>query len=88
MLLGILFILGTINFAVHKAVLESNHPLLDTLPAAFRAGGGRVSLAFEFLLLLMAMLLVGHDWPAAAWGYAIYSLLNGTTAWLLLNGRI
>ena len=88
MLLGILFILGMINFAVHKAVLESNHPLLDTLPAAVRAGGGRVSLAFEFLLLLMAMLLVAHDWPAAAWGYAIYGLLNGTTAWLLLNGRI
>ena len=56
MLLGILFILGMINFAVHKVVLESNHPLLDTLPAAFRAGGGRVSLAFEFLLLLMVML--------------------------------
>ena len=37
MLLGILFILGMINFAVHKAVLESNHPLLDTLPAAVRA---------------------------------------------------
>jgi len=88
MLLGILFILGTMNFAVHKAVLESNHPLLDTLPAAFRAGGGRVSLAFEFSVLLTAMLLVAHDWPAAAWGYAIYSLLNGVTAWLLLNGRI
>lgn len=88
MLLGILFILGMINFAVHKAVLESNHPLLDALPGAFRAGGGRVSLAFEFFVLLMAMLLVAHDWPAAAWGYAICSLLNGTTAWLLLNGRI
>ena len=88
MLLSILFILGIINFAVHKAVLESNHPLLDTLPAAFRADGGRVSLAFEFFVLLMAMLLVAPEWPAAAWGYAIYSLLNGTTAWLLLNGRI
>lgn len=88
MLLGILFVLGMVNFAIHKAMLESNHPLLGSLPAAFRAGGGRVSLAFEFFVLLTAMLLVAHDWSAAAWGYTIYSLLNGTTAWLLLNGRI
>lgn len=88
MLLGVLFILGMANFAVHKAVLESHHPLLDTLPAVFRAGGGRVSLGFEFLLLVAAMLLVSHGWPPAAWGYGVYSLLNGTTAWLLLNDRL
>jgi hypothetical protein len=88
MLLGILFVLGMANFAMHKAMLESNHPVLDSLPAAFRAGGGRMSLALEFLILLLAMLLAAHDWPAAAWIYAFYSVLNGVTAWLLLNHRI
>ncbi|MDQ0566504.1 hypothetical protein GRI55_03640 [Erythrobacter citreus] len=88
MLLGILFVLGMANFAMHKAMLESNHPVLDSLPAAFRAGGGRISLALEFLILLLAMLLAAHDWPAASWIYAFYSVLNGVTAWLLLNHRI
>ena len=84
MVLGILFVLGMANFAMHKAMLESNHPVLDSLPAAFRAGGGRISLALAFLILLLAV----HDWPAAAWIYAFYSVLNGVTAWLLLNHRI
>ena len=88
MLLGILFVLGMANFAMRKAMLESNHPVLDSLPAAFRAGGGRISLALEFLILLLAMLLAAHDWPAAAWSYAFYSVLNGVTAWVLLNHRI
>ena len=88
MLLGILFVLGMANFAMHKAMLESNHTVLDSLPAAFRAGGGRISLALEFLILLLAMLLAAHDWPAAAWIYAFYRVLNGVTAWLLVNHRL
>lgn len=88
MLVGIIFLLGIANFAAHKAVLESNHPLLQTLPESFRARGGRFSLVFEFLVLLVAMQLAGSGWDAAVWGYGIYSLLNGITAWLLLNRRI
>lgn len=88
MLLTILFALGTANFAAHKAVLESGHPLLDTLPATLRADGGRFSLLFEFLVLLAAMLLTAQGWPAAAWGYGIYSALNMIMAWLVLTDRI
>ena len=57
MLLGILFVLGTVNFAVHKAVLESNHPMLDTLPQSFTANGGKLSLVIEFCVLIVAMAL-------------------------------
>ena len=88
MSLGIIFVLGIVNFALHRAVLDSNHPLLDTLPASFRSGGGRFALAFEFVVLLTAMLLAGHGWSAAAWAYGFYSFLNGITAWLILNGRM
>ncbi|MBO6528105.1 hypothetical protein [Erythrobacter sp.] len=88
MLIGIIFVLGIANFAVHKAVIESDHPLLDTLPASFRARGGRFSLMFEFFVLLAAMLLAGSGWRAAVWGYGIYTVINGVTAWLLLNRRI
>ncbi len=87
MMIGMIFLLGIVNFAVHKAVIESAHPLLDTLPASFRARGGRLSLLFEFLLLVGAMLMAANGWPTAAWVYGLYSALNIITGWLLLTGR-
>ena len=88
MLVMILFMLGIGNFAVHKAVLESGHPMLDALPAFYRSGGGRVSLTFEFLILVVAMLLGANGFPGMGVAYAIYSLFNFGTAWLVLTGRI
>lgn len=83
----VLFLLGTANFAIHKAVLESGHPLVGALPAALRARGGRLSLLFEFLMLLGSMLLTVNGWPTAAWVYGFYSVLNAITGWLLLTER-
>ncbi|WP_345719542.1 hypothetical protein [Qipengyuania aurantiaca] len=88
MLLILLFLLGVGNFAVHKAVLESGHPMLDALPSFYRSGGGRFSLGFEFVLLLAAMLLTANGWAGMAIAYAIYSLFNFATGWLILSGRI
>lgn len=88
MLLAFLFILGIGNFAVHKAVLESRHPMLDALPGFYKSRGGKVSLGFEFFILLAAMLLAGNGWPGMAIAYSIYSLLNFGTGWLILSGRI
>lgn len=88
MFLVVLFGLGVANFAVHKAVLESGHPMLDALPGFYRASGGRFSLWFEFFVLLAAMLLAGNGWPGAAMAYGVYSLINFATAWLVLTGRI
>ena len=88
MLLLVLFVLGVANFAVHRAVLDSGHPMLDALPGFYRSAGGRISLAFEFLVLLVAMLLAGNGWPGAVTAYGVYSLLNLGTAWLVLSGRI
>jgi len=86
MTIGILFILGIANFALHRAMLDSDHPLLASLPPALRANGGRLSLAFEFLILLLAMLLAANGWPSAAWVYGLYTLINAGTAWVLLGG--
>lgn len=88
MLLGVVFVLGIANFALHRAVLASNHPMLDSLPRFYRANGGRVSLAFEFGVLLVAMLLAGDGWAGAVWAYAIYSAVNFISGWLVLSGRI
>lgn len=88
MLLAVLFCLGIANFALHKAVIESGHPAIETLPEVLRKNGGRLSLSFEFAVILAAMLLATHGWPGIAWLYSAYSLFNGVAAWLILGRRI
>jgi hypothetical protein len=83
-----LFLLGVVNFAMHKAVLESGHPLLGQVPWFVHMLGGRFSLVVEFLMLLGAMLMVAEGAFGWAWGYAIYSVINGLSAWLILSRRI
>ena len=51
------FLLGIGNFAIHKAVLESGHPMLGKMPWFVHMLGGRVSMATEFLILLAALLM-------------------------------
>jgi hypothetical protein len=82
------FLLGIGNFAVHKAVLESHHPLLGQVPWFFHLLGGRFSLAVEFVMLLGALLMVYQG--AAMWVlfYAGYSLVNMVSAWLILTRRV
>lgn len=84
----VLFLLGVANFAMHKAVLESGHPLLGHGAWFLHLLGGRFSLAVEFLMLLGAMLMVDAGAFGWAWGYALYSLLNATAAWMILSGRV
>ena len=88
MLVIVLFLLGIGNFAVHKAVLQSGHPMLDALPSFYKSGGGLLSLWFEFLLLLVAMLLGANGYAGMGAAYAIYSVFNFGTAWMVLTGRI
>lgn len=88
MALVIIFLLGIGNFALHKAVLESGHPLLGRVPWFVHMLGGKLTLATEFLVLLAAMMLTATGWPGLAWAYLAYSLLNGFAAWLILSGRV
>lgn len=83
-----LFLLGVANFAMHKAVLESGHPLLGQMPRFVHLLGGRLSLVTEFLVLLAAMLLVASG--SEGWGvaYLLYSLVNAVAAWLIVTRRV
>lgn len=83
-----LFLLGVANFALHKAVLESRHPLLDQLPRILRGSGGWFGLAFEFFLLLGAMHQAGQGSTGWVWAYTAYSALNAGSAWLILTRRV
>jgi hypothetical protein len=82
------FFLGIANFAMHKAVLESGHPLLGQVPWFFHMLNGRFSLIVEFLMLLGAMLFIDNGAWGWAWAYAGYSLLNGVSAWIILSGKV
>ena len=84
----IVFLLGVGNFALHKAVLESGHPMLGRMPWFVHMLGGRISLGVEFLVLLAAMLAMGNGYPAWAWAYLGYSALNAISAWLILSRRV
>ena len=84
----ITFILGVCNFALHRAVLESGHPMLEQSQWYRSSPLGRMSMALEFVLLLTAMLLVAGG--KTGWGivYAVYSVLNGIAAWAILSRRL
>lgn len=83
-----LFLLGIANFAMRKAVLESGHVLLGRTPWYVHMLGGRFGLGVEFLMLLGAMLMVDAGSLGWAWGYGLYSVVNGIAAWLILSGRV
>ena len=88
MALVLTFLLGIGNFAMHKAVLESRHPMLGQMPWFTGPLGGKVGLATEFLLLLGALLLVAGGHPGWGWAYLGYTALNGAAAWLILTRRV
>lgn len=88
MALIIAFFLGIANFAAHRAVLESGHPFLAQVPWFFHSLGGRFSLLVEFVMLLGSMLMIGGGSTGWAWFYAIYSISNGVSAWLIVTRRI
>lgn len=82
------FLLGMGNFAVHNAVLESDHPLLGKVPFFFHLLGGRFSLYVEFAMLLGSMLVVAQGSSGWALFYAGYIAVNVVSAWLILSGRV
>ena len=82
------FFCGIVNFALHKAVLASGHPLLGQVPWFFHLLGGRLGLAVEFLMLLGSMLMIAAGATGWVWGYLAYSLVNAFSAWLILTRRV
>lgn len=83
----ITFLLGIGNFAMHKAVLESRHPVVELMPRIFVARGGVASLAVDYAILLAVLLLVANGQHAWSWAYVIYSVSNAIAAWLILGSR-
>ncbi len=81
-------LLGIGNFALHKAVLESRHPMLAETPWFSGQRGGTISMAVEFLVLVVALWLVADGQTGWGFAYLVYSLANGFSAWLILSKRV
>jgi hypothetical protein len=84
----IIFVLGVGNFTMHRAVMESGHPMLRVWPAMAHPLGRRIAFGTEFLVLLLALMLASNGWPGFAIAYAIYTLCNALASWLMLSGRV
>ena len=88
MALFVIFVLGVANFALHRAVLESRHPLVNHIPWQSNRAGGWMSLGIEFIMLLVAMEMSARGSEGWVWAYGMYTLANGSGAWLILNGKV
>lgn len=85
----IIFLCGIANFALHKATMESDHPMAMQMRAAFsRFMGGWGSYMLEFLILLSAFSFAAMDWAIALPAYAVYTMMNALAGWAILTGRI
>jgi hypothetical protein len=79
-----ILIAGTANFAMHRWMLESGHPLVELATGAVRRALGRyATYVFEFALLLGALLLAERSWFIALCLYGVYTAMNvATVGWL------
>lgn len=84
----IIFVLGIGNFTMHRAVMESRHPLLRAWPGFAHPLGRKVAFGTEFLVLLLALMLASNGWPGFAFAYGIYTVCNALASWLMLSGRV
>lgn len=88
MVILVTFLLGVVNFAMHKAVLVRFSALYAPAQGASGIAGGRISLIAEFAVLVVALALVANGYRGWGWAYLGYSLFNGAAAWFILRRHV
>jgi hypothetical protein len=72
-----IFLAGIANFAMHRAFMESDDPMVQAMVRPFVARVGPwTSYGFEFILLLGALMLARRNWFAALLLYGLYTMVN------------
>jgi hypothetical protein len=77
---------GVGNFAMHRAVSDSGHPMWRT-PWTRNHWGAHFGLLTEYLMLLACMLMTAQG-RRLGLGLRLYTMANGVAAWLILSRRI
>ncbi len=88
MLLAIAFVLGIANFAAHRAVVESGHPLLSVYATESWPVIRKVMLVIEFAVLAGVMMVIWAGREGWLWFYGFYSIANIGFAWAIVTRRI
>ncbi|MEW4467934.1 hypothetical protein AB1K62_08900 [Parasphingorhabdus sp. JC815] len=84
----IIFICGIGNFAMHKAMMESDHPMITEARGSFsKLLGPYGSYILEFLMLAAALVFANMGMLMAVIFYGIYTLANGAGAYALFSNR-
>ena len=80
----IVFLCGIGNFAMHRAMLESDHPIIAEARGSFRKMLGPYgSYILEFFMLAAAMIFANMDMLSAVIFYFVYTLANCAASWVL-----
>lgn len=80
-----IFCAGVGNFAMHRAFMESDDPLIQQMvkPLADKAGP-HITYIFEFLLLVGAMAITTRGWFTALMLYGLYTMFNAMAfSWIM-----
>ncbi|MEH6756054.1 MAG: hypothetical protein V7676_00935 [Parasphingorhabdus sp.] len=84
----IIFICGIGNFAMHKAMMESDHPMVSEARGSFsKLLGPYGSYILEFAMLAAALVFANMGMLTAVIFYSIYTLANGAGAYVLFSNR-
>lgn len=80
---------GIINFALHRATMESAHPMAVQMRALFQGFmRGYGSYLLEYLILLSALSFAALGYTIALPAYIVYTGMNGLAGWAILTGKI
>lgn len=88
MLLLLAFLLGIANFAAHRAVAESGHPVLSVYARESWPVVRFAMLLIEFAVLTGVMLVTWAGQGGWLWFYVFYSIANIGFAWAITTRRI
>lgn len=80
----VILLSGAGNFAMHRWMLESGHPMVEAATRGFRRHFGRyATYVIEFLILLAALWMVQRYAFGAMMLYVVYTAFNAATIALL-----
>lgn len=73
---------------MHKAMLESDHPLIAEARGSFtKALGPYGSYILEFVMLAAALIFANMDMFSAVIFYVIYTMANGAAAYMIFSNK-
>lgn len=82
-----IFFAGIANFAMHRAMIESDDPLVLAVMRPFQTKlGPNATYALEYLFLVAGLAMTTRNWLAGLVIYGVYTALN-VAAFAMMRNR-